>query len=184
MPKNIYASLEWLNQNTKKDSVVATPSLTTNAYLPVFTHNNSLLPTALTSPLSLADIKDRYFLTYKLFDVSTDYFKKALVADMSAFSTDMENYLWEYLVLDYYCDHSLGKYQQPGYCETSAATDAKNLYLEEYIKYPERYGYLLNKYKVDYIYYGPYEKKISQPNLDKFEKIYDSAGIEIYKKIK
>lgn len=182
MPKEIYDSLEWLNKNTEKDTVVATPSLVTNAYLPVFTHNNSMLPTALTSPLSLADIKDRYLLTYKLFNVSADYVKKALMADLPAGSENTENNLWEYLVLDYYCDQSLGAYLTPGYCLTPAAQNGKNVFLKEYGEYPEKRGYLLNKYKIDYLYYGPHEKKISQPNLDGFEKIYDKDEIEIYKR--
>lgn len=191
MPKGIYAPLEWLNKNTAKDSVVATPSLTINALLPVFTHNNSMLPTAFTSPMSLADIKDRYFAAYKLFNVSADYFARALAGKLPAdkkinFDNGLgfgaENILWGLLVFDYYCDHSLDVYGKSGVCSTAEALAAKDAVAKEYARYPEYRDYLLNKYRIDYVFYGPDEKRMGIPDFTGFEKVFDKEGFEIYKR--
>lgn len=194
MPEGIYAPLEWLNKNTAKDSVVATPSLTINALLPFYTHNNSMLPLAFTSPMSLADIKDRYFVTYKFFNVSADYFEKALrrklpVTEKINFDRkhkidfSQEDTLWSSLVFGYYCDHSLDMYGKLGACSTAEGSNALDIMAEEYARYPEKREYLLNKYRIDYIFYGPDEKMMGKPDFDGFEKAYDQGGFEIYKKV-
>ncbi len=180
MPRDVYDSLQWLNRNTEKDSVVATPSLTTNALLPAFTHNNSMLPMAITSPLSLEDIKDRYFVNYKFLNVSAEYFEKALRGDLPI---GTEQGLQGALFFDYYCDHSLDANEKPNSRSTASASEALDDLVKEYARYPKKREYLLNKYRIDYIYYGPYERNISRPDFDGFEKVYDKDGIEIYKKI-
>lgn len=187
IPKNISASLLWLDQNTERDSVVATASLTTNAFLPVFTHNHSMLPAGITSPLSMKDIEDRYFVDYKFFNVSADYFEKALRGELPPIAASvftLENNLRSFMVFDYYCNHSLDKYLEPGYCSGAAYEGAMNNLVAEYKKYPQKRDYLLNKYRIDYIYYGPFEKNISRPNFDGFKKVYDQDGVEIYKKFR
>jgi hypothetical protein len=183
MPKGIYAPLEWLSANTERDSVVATPSLTTNALLPFYTHNNSMLPLAFTSPMSLEDVRDRYFVAYKFFNVSADYFKKALEGKLSAAgSIGFENNLWGFLIADYYCDHSLGAFEKPGACFTADSSAAIEKTAGDYAAYPSRREYLLNKYRIDYIFYGPDEKIMGKPDFTGFEKVYDKDGYEIYKR--
>ncbi len=42
---------------------------------------------------------------------------------------------------------------------------------------------LLARYRIDYVLYGPYEKKISKPDFDRyggFALVYDEDGTEIY----
>lgn len=195
LPKNINAPFLWLNKNTPKDSVVATPSLTINALLPVFTHNNSMLPTAFTSPLSMKDIKDRYFVTYKFFNVSNDYFEKALKGKLpideknnfdpkNKISFGMENGLQDFLLASYYCDHSVDMLSTKNDCPDALVSKALDDIAKEYANYPAKYEYLLNKYRIDYIFYGPDEKEMGKPNFDGFEKVYDKDRFEIYKRIK
>ncbi|MFA5133285.1 MAG: methyltransferase domain-containing protein [Patescibacteria group bacterium] len=184
IPRNINDSLAWLNKNTEKDSVVASPSLVTNALLPAFTHNNSLLPAGVTSPLSQKDIIDRYLLAFKLFGVSLDHIEKAMEGGYPIyddFSLKGENLLFTCIFESYYSDNSLDGYiqnkQRAGFSKKDVIRDLT----DEYKKYPERKDYLLNKYQVDYLYFGPYERNISDVDLSPFELIYDKGGIKIFK---
>lgn len=182
---NITRSLDWLNANTPRDSVVVSPSLVTNALLPVFTHNNSLLPVAVTSAASQAEILDRFFVAYSLFGYSPEYVKKALKGELPK-SDDLtqhqENGLTTWLFESYYVDHSIDGYFYRRTAEISPEVAAG--IVADYVRYPKRPQYLLNRYRADYLYVGPYEKKYSGVDFGKLnylEEVYNEEGVNIYR---
>lgn len=185
LPANITRSLNWLNANTPRDSVVVSPSLITNALLPVFTHNNSLLPVAVTSAASQAEILDRFFVAYSLFGYSPEYIKSALKNDLPK-SDDLtgyqENGLTTWLFESYYVDHSIDGYFYRRTAEIPPEVTAR--IVSDYEHYPKRKEYLLNRYRADYLYVGPYEKMYSGVDFSKqeyLEEVYNEEDVSIYK---
>lgn len=185
LPPNIMHSLDWLNANTPRDSVVVSPSLITNALLPVFTHNNSLLPVAVTSAASQTEILDRFFVAYSLFGYSPEYVKSALLGELGESGDAVsyqENGLTTWLFESYYVDHSIDGYFYRRTAEIPLEVTAR--IVSDYERYPKRQQYLLNRYRADYLYVGPHEKMFSGVDfakMDFLEKKYDQDGVVIYK---
>lgn len=185
LPLNITRSLNWLNANTPKDSVVVSPSLITNALLPVFTHNNSLLPVAVTSAASQAEILDRFFVAYSLFGYSPEYVKSALLGELGGSGDAIsyqENGLTTWLFESYYVDHSIDGYFYRRNAEIPPEVTTR--IVSDYERYPKRQQYLLNRYRADYLYVGPYEKMFSGVDfgkLDYLEAVYNAEDVTIYK---
>lgn len=185
LPINVTRSLEWLNANTPRDSVVVSPSLITNALLPVLTHNNSLLPVAVTSAASQAEILDRFFVAYSLFGYSPGYVKSALLGELGK-SDDVtgyqENGLTTWLFESYYVDHSIDGYFYRRTAEIPA--EVTDRIVSDYERYPKHEKYLLNRYRADYFYVGPYEKRYSGVDFGKLEyleEVYNEEDVSIYK---
>lgn len=185
LPPKIIRSLDWLNANTPRDSVVVSPSLITNALLPVFAHNNSLLPVAVTSAASQAEILDRFFVAYSLFGYSSEYIKSALKNELPK-SDDLtgyqENGLTTWLFESYYVDHSIDGYFYRRTAEIPPEVTARIVF--DYERYPKNQKYLLNRYRADYLYVGPYEKMFSGVDfgkLDYLEEVYNEEDVIIYK---
>ncbi len=185
IPVNISRSLEWLEANTPGDSVVASPSLVSNALLPVFTHNNVIVPAAVTSAASQKEIIDRIYTVYSIFGVDPDFIRMALkgsVPKFDDFAFGAENALSTFIFESYYVDHSIDGYILRRTAELPQ--EVENRLVLDYERYPKELGYLLNRYKLDYVYVGPYEKKFSTTDFDiktYFEKVYDEGGVAIYK---
>lgn len=185
IPQNLRESLAWLQQNTPRDSVVVSPSLVTNALLPVFTHNAVIMPVAVTSPASQAEIVDRLYVAYALYGVPTDYLRSALAGSLGKaddFAFGQENALTTFLFESYYVDHSIDGYflRRTADIPPEVAGDL----VREYESYPRRLGYLLNRYQIDYLYVGPYERRFAQMDFDHqpfLQKTYDQNGVAIYK---
>jgi hypothetical protein len=185
IPENLRESFAWLDQNTERDSVVVTPSLVTNALLPVFTHARVIMPVAVTSPAPQAEIIDRLYVAYALYGVSPEYLQKALAGSLGTideFAFGHENALTTWLFESYYVDHSIDGYflrRTAGIPSEVAAQLVK-----EYDQYPRRLGSLLSRYQIDYLYVGPYERRFSGTDFDRqeyLEKVYDRDGVVIYK---
>jgi hypothetical protein len=178
MPDNLMESFEWLNRNTPLDSVVATPSLTAVRYFPLYTNNKIYLPFYENAPSD--EILDRLYIMYKIFDIPENYFdevffkgKKGEIIKDSQWS-DVNFYEKRGLMYVY------------GFKYPNGSKEEENAIKNGYINYPNyKLNYILNKYRIDYIYYGPHEKKMaSDANLSKnkyLEQVYDEDGIEIYK---
>ncbi|MEK7516100.1 MAG: hypothetical protein AAB562_00725 [Patescibacteria group bacterium] len=188
IPQNVRESLAWLEQNTPRDSVVVSPSLVTNALVPVFTHNAVIMPVAVTSPAPQAEIIDRLYVTYALYGVSPEYLRSALAGSLGKadnFAFGMENALTTFLFESYYVDHSIDGY----FLRRTAdiPLEVAGGLVEDYENYPRRLGYLLNRYQIDYLYVGPYERRFSYIDFDRqkyLEKVYETDGVAIYRIIK
>lgn len=187
VPKSIAHSLQWLNANTPPDSVVATPSLVTNSLLPVFTHNRVLLPVAITSPAPQEEIIDRYLLSYSLFGISEEYLRRALQRDgekINDFALNQENNLMFLMFDSFYAPQELDAFFHGGKARNKVPEEVVNELASRLNRYPKRIDYLLNQYRLDYIYLGPYERRFSRSDFDQanfLEIVYDQEDIVIYK---
>lgn len=187
IPKPISRSFEWLNNNTPRDSVVVTPSLITNGLLPVFTHNGVLLPAAITSPASQEEIIDRYLLSYALFGVRGEYLERALHKSgekIDDFAQNHENNLMILMFDSLYAPQELDAFFHGGKARNKVPEEVTDELVNRLNKYPKKIDFLLSQYRLDYIYLGPYERRLSSIDFDKvnfLEKVYTDEGIQIYK---
>ncbi len=65
-------AFSWLDKNTSKNSVVVTPSLTDNLYLPAYTHNQPYLLQAQLSHVDNAELLQRFLQVYQISGISNE----------------------------------------------------------------------------------------------------------------
>lgn len=167
----------WLNKNTKFDDVVLA-SNEVSLLIPVFTHNNVYrTPYIYETILSDVEIIDRFLIFSRLFGVSKSKIIEYVINHKSLADIDSEFFGNRSLDLRY--------------------KNKKEFYISNKIeeKITERYRLivekdiytLLGQFRVDYIFYSPYEKEISNINLDKYQflkKVYDKDNVQIYQFIR
>lgn len=170
LPTGLMSAYEWLNKNTSKDSVVLTPSLATNIDLPAYTHNRIFLPRAGTSLAPESEFLDRLYIAYKLFDVKPQYLDKMIQSERGII----------YFFTVKYHSTALDTYLRPDKDMSKwLPADVRNKIYSDYLKFqpPSEIPY-----RLDYIFVGPREREIgiSVDFLEKYKKIYDSGGVQIY----
>jgi len=167
MPELLVA-YEWLDANTPKDSVIATPSLKTNIDLPVYTHTRIFLPRAMNTLAPEEEILERLYITYKLFGIEPINLYELLQSDLTIFQILGERYRSK--ELDSYLKNE--PYNFP--------PEVLEEILSEYVHYKLSDAI---PYKLDYIFVGPREKEIGINTewLKEHEKVYDRDGVLIYK---
>ena len=190
IPEYMQESLAWLDKNTENDSVVASPLFSTITLIPMYTHNNIYIPLGLNSFAPEDEIIERLIINYKLFGVSRGRLDNLLnPSKKHAYQSqdEMENKMSQVddTSLYLFCYKYVGKEFD---LDTRYAKQKTNLELpqEVYEKIMRRFDSLnideiKNKYRLDYLYLGPREKKISEADFTKFEKAYDNQGVEIYR---
>ncbi|MCK4554709.1 hypothetical protein KAU19_07175 [Candidatus Parcubacteria bacterium] len=194
IPIYMQESFKWLNNNTEIDTVVVSPSLLTNVFIPLYTHNNIFIPRRANSFAPENEIIDRLILAYKLFGVKKERLDQTInFKDYKICQNhnDLECALYNadigcgfsYLFLVKYARRDLDIYTR--YAKRDLENRIpKKLYEEIMDKY---YSFdtekALSQYRMDYLYLGPREKTISSADFTKFEKVYDNKGVEIYKYI-
>jgi len=194
IPQNIINSFKWLDENTLQDSVVMSPSIVTNRYLTLYTHNRTFITSAGYGQLSGNESLERLYITYSLFKVPEEYFsqvffvEKRIVEDKISPEWKNINLIEKrgitYLFNFKYADHSLNASFLSS--KNFFTNDVAQEIVDNYNKYKQLdLINLLGRYKLDYIYYGSKEKEIVR-DLDLsaysfLEKLYSEGGIEIYK---
>lgn len=168
VPAAILESYEWLNANTKTDSVVITPSLETNIELPVYTHNRIFLARAHTSLASEKEIMERLYSAYHLFKISPAYIYEIPETELGRM----------YFFAALYNDKSLDAYLV-GKPKEPFPTEVRERMLNEYIFFGQQESL---SYRADYIYIGPRERAlgIDEEILLPYKKVYDKNGVAIY----
>ncbi len=192
IPKNIANSFNWLKKNTPKNSVVMTPSLVTNNYLPVYTSNKIFMGSGYRSIAPNSELEERTLLAFKIFNVDTQYLAdsldpKNLYGDVKTIPRKMgfgyTPSLIEYIYNNQFINISL----DPRYNKPPMPTTIKDRLVKTYSEIDADLATIQQKYQIDYIYSGPLEKEVSHVNLDEapnLKKIYDKDDIQIYKIIK
>jgi len=162
---------EWLTENTPKDSVVMTPSIETNIELAAYTHNRIFQARSQNNLLPKKEVLDRWFITYKLFDVPVEIFEKTINSKLGIFNFFTAEYNSRAL------DSALRPYKYPVYQLPNTVAEE---FLAEYhaFKIPERIPY-----RLDYLFIGPREKEmgVNEIFLHANEKIYESKDVKIYR---
>lgn len=190
IPEYMQKSFSWLGNNTEKESVVASPLFSTITLIPTYTHNNIFIPLGINSFAPEDEIIERLIINYKLFGVSREQLDNLLnpaIKHEYKNLDEMENRMSQvdntslYLFCYKYVGDSFD-------LDTRYAKNETNLEMPEdvYKKIMEKFDNFdiekeKSKYRLDYLYLGPREKKISTADFSKFEKIYDNQGVEIYR---
>ncbi len=183
MPRSIRSSLMFMNKNIPKGSVVGTPSTVMNGLIPVYTASYSVLPSAFSSTAPFSEIIDRWLSINKLYSIADSTLHDTLTGQRGrsdSYALYTENIIGFQLFGNYFRSDALDEYASSTPFGSSGAV-MSHLF-DEYKKI-ERNENLLQKYHVDYLYDGPYEKVLGSygvSNLKGIKKIYDAEGVQIY----
>lgn len=167
----LYDAFLWLNNHTEVDSVVMA-SENVSLILPVHTHNNVYtVRWIFESVCPDSELMERFFIFCRLFSMDKD----AMIA-----------YLKSEPRLCFGVKPDDPKYKDKE--DFFRANKVMENVSREYAYFQEQNIYsLLKRFRLDYIFYGPYEKKISQIDPNKYpflSKVYDKGDVQIYKIIK
>ncbi len=191
IPAALMEAFTWLSEHTPSDSVVVSPSLVTNSFIPVYTHNNIYIPRGLNTLAPDAEIFDRLFAVYAFFGMSEDRIRLILDPSLnneyvtwSEFEHGWEKYEKSgilYLLSVKYGSKEIGAYQYGRHNKFTLPDDVYQTLLATYRAY--ECSDCLNKYRADYLFYGPFERAIIDTNLSAYPdltKVYDQGGVQIF----
>ena len=187
IPQDIQTSLQWINNNIPANKVIASPSATTNSLIPALTSAHSIQPLAVTSATPLSEVVDRWLTINKLYDIPNATLVKSLKKEhmeIDAFAGASENATAIFLFDTYFWKKGLGAFDEGR--QLSIPQDAIDTILAAYDDLPED-DILLDKYAMDYVYVGPYERALGIQNMDELsytQNVFNENDIQIYKIIK
>ena len=168
---NLMNSYEWLNNNTPVDSVVMSPSLETNIDLSVYSHNKIFLARAQTTLAPDMELLDRLYITYKLFEISSERLDEMFKSFYGVF------YFFTSKYNSREPDASLRHWKYP---VDVLPDEVRKELINEYEQYtmPK-----MVPYRVDYIFVGPREHEMGarRGSFGQYEKLYEQDGVVIYK---
>lgn len=173
----------WLNQHTEKDSVVMTPSLVSNYFLPLYTHNKIFVPRTLNSVASEAEILERLFISYKVFGVTKDHLSQVLEEEKDSANTfdNYERFGTSYLFAFKYMSKDLKTYT--GSLNTNIVPEVEKEHIvKDFVMYECKE--CLDKFRADYIFVGPQEKGFMHSRFNEsgyLEEVYSSSDVQIYR---
>jgi len=174
-------SYTWLNENTEPESVIVSSSLYNNFLIPIHTHADVFLPSGIASKITNNEIIKRAILTYSLFNVSQEYIKTIF----QGIGEELESKEGIHTI-EFTESAGLKYFFHKGYVlREHAVAEPANLILLGLNKIQVNSTYF-KKYKFDYLYYGPFEKKISRINFNNNScllSIYDKKDVTIFQNI-
>jgi len=181
LEKDVVDSFKWIDENTKLDSVFLSDSTIMYTALPFYTHANDYLPHACLSLASNNEIFERYMEAYAIYGVSVDMLKDFIEQDFTN-----KNYTYDQRInLDTSFPLFCGTYQRflkDGTDKVETSKEVVNNFIAKYkLMRPD---IKILKYRADYLYYGPYEKFISNFDPGKYpelELVYSNNSVRIYK---
>lgn len=166
LPRGVAESFLWIDKNLPKDSVFLTPNPETNYHLQIYTPGRTFIQYEYIAIASHKEITERLYIVYSFFRIAPEVFEKKF-----GYDGDSGNSL---------C-HLYGEFfARPG------TNPQKQDLMSGYKNYKLDLAQVLTKYKIDYIYYEPADKELTDVNFDEFdylEKIYNNGGVAIYKLI-
>jgi len=170
LPSSQLELFEWLNHNTAKDEVVLTLSSEMILLVPVYTHNNNFVPNAVVEPIPISEIIARRLVAYKILGASEQniiFLNNACAfSEMMSFERAKDG-KYNYSLFEEAFSHLLtfeGSFPRSKGC--AIPKEFKEGVFKAYAALPEDWEALVQKYQVDYIVVGPYEKEIIGPNLE------------------
>ena len=188
LPKGIMQSLKWLDRSIATDEVIVTPSLYMNKLFLYYTPAKVFFPEAFDTWASEDEILDRMYIVNKLFNVSSAKLSAALnpgaienFYKQERLPTDIN--LLEYLYFQQFYSQEFDAYLT-GRADNIIPAGKIEKMVEDYKRYKFSINDLGKKYRADYIYVGPLERRISAINFEgvkALEKVYDEEGVLIYK---
>ncbi|TAL20248.1 hypothetical protein EPN90_01390 [Patescibacteria group bacterium] len=186
IPDYLTRQFTWLDQNIPAEAVVMTPSLVNNVFLPLYTSANIFVPRGLGSLASEEETLERLFITYRVFGIGEGYLEQALTPPAKEENSyeAFERSAIGYLFATRYQSRSLTEWTRP---TGEVRPIPEGRYREILAKFQAfRCDNCLKKYRVDYLLYGPNEKKIVQRDfsLEPFlRQVYDDGETQIFQVI-
>lgn len=157
----------WINHNLQPEEVIMTPSLESNYWLIMKTKAYIFNPHGLHSLAPTSELIDRLMLTFGLFGIDSDYLEEFLSFRRSPGTQPHTHESLDLSGYDYIFDSLAGP-------PVKVAFQPPKLTWEEIKK----------KYKLDYVFFGPSEKRISRQNLAADQhliKIFDNQTVQIFR---
>ncbi len=179
-PANLVSSWRWINSNLEGEPRVVSDSLVTSLYLVSYTSARPYLATGFLSALSDAELEDRFYISNKLFDVPRAVLNQRF-SGPPLYDCESGN-----CFKDTWLNVDFGKSRwylaSANWSRTAFGTEPQ----EALWRY-ENMRTAWSKTLSDVVYYGPWERQFSQPNLVKdpgLKLVYANPEVEIYRILK
>lgn len=174
-PQDIVSSWRWINANIEGEPATVSSSLITSLYLASYTSSRPYLATGFLSPLTNAEIENRFLTSSKLFNVSNEVLAHRLDV---YFQVDCSNKLCSK-------DSQINFEKTPWYL-LSAVYGESDFYKnpQKVLKQYENATSNWRETNSDYVYYGPWEKQfgaVDFSNNTNLKLVYYNSSVEIYR---
>ncbi len=194
---SIVESWDWINKNLPNEPKIISPSFVNSMYLYTQTSARPYFATGFNNSASIKVLEERFLTTYRLFNVKQEFLKHVLELDYSKdfcspeARTDCPTHnINDYLNVTEVIPHLYFGYYANYYYDrglpqsvTTYRFVSKDKADELLARYPKVTADWKN-IEADYVYYGPWEKQITQIDLSKdsnLELVLKNQEVEIYK---
>lgn len=204
------AAYDWLEGHTRTDDVLLTMSIQNSIEVPVYTRDKVFLPIAWLTSATEDEIWDRILIACRLYGVPKSFLNARLNADNAyiawsakfdaAGAPDPDDYEAAFFNFAFFAvryrfwpkyvpknmdipneqriafEHGTSMFYFP--------PSLRARILNRFAQYPTDLKTLLTKYRINYLYYGPYERQIGKlipANVPWLTKVYSNQTIEIYR---
>jgi len=187
---SIAESWEWINRNLPHEPKIISPSFITSLYLNAQTSARPYFVGGFNTAASNALLEERFLTTYKLFKVKPEFLESVLRINYQDLcfteecaNNDLHSYLntketITHLYVGYYVNDPNRQRS-----ETTYRFVTKEKADELIAAYP-KISVNWSDIEADYVYYGPWEKQITQTDLwsnPSLELLYENEEVAIYK---
>lgn len=187
-------SWNWINKSLPHESVLVSDSTLTSFYLNTYTSARPFLPTAFITLLSVSEMEERYLISHKIFNVDEKVLEKRLLGNIlpgckayncpadkdSNLNDSFGNLYGNYFPSRYGTFRSFFSNYKKDYIVEKKKEKIKELSQ----LYKEKSETLVKKMQpqIDYVYFGPLEKQISEGPLkiDGIKIVYKNSLVSIY----
>lgn len=184
LTRSAWSAVGWIRDNASPDSVVLSPSIIINTYVPIFTSSRVFLPHAINTLAKESEVFHRRYLVYALYGIKPEYFLQQLHAPFNEFPNAPMNFsVIEQLFLSKYTSTKFDGYLM-GFEPAPIPEEDIKLIIDEYSKYKLDLASELEKYKIDYIVSDEYSDRIGNTDLKKLpylELVFKKGAAAIYK---
>jgi hypothetical protein len=170
-PKAITEALRWLDANTQPETVVVTNGWLGDYLVRGYTHNLTLSVPGWWTPVRAAERQDRYLVRSAIYAMPPSRFEAMLenqVGAVASFKSQVNHDWTGGQDLDILVE------QQAEILYSEAAYEKLSLL---------PLGRLLSRYRVDYIWVGPWEREAGERDFDglpEVELVYQNELVQIY----
>lgn len=182
----ILRSFDWINKNIPARSVIATPSGKMMTAIPFFTHADTYYAYINFTLAPSAEVRERFFEALRIYNVSDDFFLRAVTYRFDLSKTGSADNLHGVQIEPFFGLY--GSIENDTILRTWYDASVGRELAVAYAKQPPKTGKnLITKYKADYLYYGLYEKLLSDLKPERFENlelVYNDNLVQIFRIIK
>lgn len=175
LPKRIGESLMWIDKNLPKDSVILALDTETNYYLQLYTPARVMIQYPYNDTVPQKERDERLYIAYKFFGIAPQNFEKKFEDPV------LQNIYGQLFAPMYIAEGDIEEKRRVWKIDSDRK---KRDIISGYKNYQFNLAQALTKYKIDYIFYQPADKELTDIDFDKLkylEKIYERERVKIYK---